>query len=207
MDDKTQPIADDLFKREEPFALFADWFREAEAAESVDHNAMALSTVDAQGMPDVRIVLLKGFDQNGFVFYTNTESVKGDDLKNNPKAALCFFWKSLRRQVRVRGPVQPVPTGEADRYFASRPRGSQIGAWASHQSQPLNTRKDLEASITRLEKQFSDREVPRPPHWSGYRVMPLTIEFWLERPYRLHDRRIFRRDKPGASWAPERLYP
>ncbi len=197
----------DFTEAEEPFALFAAWFREAEAAEPRDPNAMALSTVDAEGMPDSRMVLMKGFDAAGFVFYTNLGSGKGRQLAAGPKAALLFHWKSLNRQVRVRGPVQRVSDAEADAYFATRPRLAQIGAWASNQSQPLESRLAFEKAVALYTARYAIGTVPRPPHWSGFRVVPLSIEFWHDRPFRLHDRIEFRRSQPGAPWSRTRLYP
>lgn len=196
-----------LFERDEPFRLFREWFEEAKAKEPNDPNAMALSTVDADGLPDSRMVLLKDVDARGFVFFTNTESDKGLQLAGDAKAALLFHWKSLRRQVRIRGPVEPVEPAEADAYFASRARDSQIGAWASEQSRPLPGRFALEKRVAEFGLKFGVGAVPRPPHWSGYRVLPLAFEFWRDRPFRLHDRLRFRRADPGSGWTRERLYP
>jgi pyridoxamine 5'-phosphate oxidase len=189
----------------DPFLLFEEWFADARAAEINDPNAMTLATVDADGMPDARIVLLKGFDREGFVFYTNTTSAKGRELSVNPRAALVFHWKSLTRQVRVRGAVEPVTAAEADAYFATRPRDSQIGAWASQQSQPLDARATFEGAIAAVAAAHEGQPVPRPPHWSGFRIVPRQIEFWHDRPYRLHDRVVFTR--PGGEWQRQRLYP
>jgi pyridoxamine 5'-phosphate oxidase len=197
----------DFTQAPEPLALFAGWFEEATAKEPADANAMALATVDTDGMPNVRMVLLKGFDQRGFVFYTNQNSQKGHELDAQPKAALSFHWKSLRRQVRIRGPVERATEQEADDYFASRPRGAQIGAWASRQSEALASRAEFEAEIDRYTKKFEGGEVPRPPHWPGFRVTPLEIEFWHDRPFRLHDRIAFRRPRPDAPWVKTRLFP
>jgi pyridoxamine 5'-phosphate oxidase len=194
-----------IFALEEPFALFNAWFTEAKKAEPNDPNAMALATADASGLPDARMVLLKGVDERGFVFYTNTESAKGLQLEANPKAALLFHWKSLRRQVRIRGAVEAVTPEEADAYFASRARDSQIGAWASDQSRPMEGRLALEQRIARFALKFGLGRPPRPPQWSGYRVIPRSFEFWRDRPFRLHDRLGFQRD--GAEWAKTRLYP
>jgi pyridoxamine 5'-phosphate oxidase len=197
----------DFTEADEPFRLFDEWFAEAGKAEPNDPEAMALATVDAGGLPDVRMVLLKGFDERGFVFYSNEASQKGRELAANPKAAIVFHWKSLRRQVRLRGPVATVSTAEADAYFASRPRSSQIGAWASRQSSPLESRYAFEKAIALKAAQFAVGTVPRPPFWIGYRVTPLVMEFWQDRPFRLHDRIEFRRTEPGAAWTRTRLYP
>jgi pyridoxamine 5'-phosphate oxidase len=191
----------------DPFVLFDDWMADAKKAEPNDPNAMSLATVDADGLPDVRMVLLKGVDARGFVFYTNTTSAKGAELDGDPKAALLFHWKSLRRQVRVRGPVEAVTPEEADAYFASRPRGSQIGAWASDQSRELPDRLALERRVAEFGLKFGIGKVPRPPHWSGYRVLPQTIEFWRDRPFRLHERLAYSRPAPDAAWTVARLYP
>ena len=199
--------AADFAERDEPLALFADWLAEAEAGEPNDPNAMSLATVDADGMPNVRMVLLKGFDARGFVFYTNFESAKGRELVGQPKAALCFHWKSLRRQVRVRGPVETVSEEEADAYFASRPRDSRIGAWASKQSRPLESRFALEKAVAKFAARYAVGAVPRPPVWSGFRVMPVSIEFWHDRPFRLHERVLFSRPALSAPWSKTRLYP
>ncbi|WMS41483.1 pyridoxamine 5'-phosphate oxidase [Acuticoccus sp. MNP-M23] len=190
----------------DPFALFTAWLEEAAATEPNDANAMALATADASGLPDVRMVLLKGHDASGFVFYTNLESAKGVELAVNPQAALLFHWKSLRRQVRVRGEVSPVSAEEADAYFASRPRGSRIGAWASDQSRPAPDRAELERRVTERDAAYGD-DVPRPPHWSGFRVVPSAIEFWKDGAYRLHDRFAFARDGAAGEWRVQRLFP
>jgi pyridoxamine 5'-phosphate oxidase len=189
----------------EPFRLFAEWLGEAEAAEPNDPNAMALATVDGDGMPNVRMVLLKGLDGGGFVFFTNYESAKGGELLASRKAALCFHWKSLRRQIRVRGPVEEVSKAEADAYFATRARGSRIGAWASQQSRPLESRFALEKAVASYAAKFAIGEIPRPDYWSGFRLIPVEIEFWRDREFRLHDRIQFRR--AGDGWVKTRLYP
>lgn len=191
----------------DPFRLFHEWLEKARGSEINDPNGVALATADADGYPDVRMVLLKGADERGFVFFTNFESAKGRELLENPKAALCFHWKSLRRQVRVRGSVSVVSDVEADEYFASRPRDSQIGAWASRQSRPLEGRFELEREIARYTAKFGFGKVPRPPHWSGFRIAPLQIEFWRDRPFRLHDRLVFERDQPDGNWHTSKLFP
>ncbi len=193
---------------EDPLQRFADWFAEAEKSEPNDPNAVALATADEHGQPSVRMVLLKGFDERGFVFYTNFESQKGRELLANPRAAMLFHWKSLRRQVRLQGPVETVSDAEADTYFASRPRDSRIGAWASQQSRPLGSRFELEKAVAKYAARFAVGEIPRPPYWSGFRLMPERIEFWQDRPFRLHDRLIYYRDRaPGGAWQTEKLYP
>lgn len=196
----------DLPETGDPFGLFARWMQDALKSEPRDADAAALATVDSAGLPDVRIVLVKKFDEHGFVFFTNSESAKGGELAENPKAALVWHWKSLNRQVRVRGTVERISERESDDYFASRPRGAQVGAWASRQSRPLESRSDLEAAVARYENKYAEK-VPRPPYWTGYRVMPLAIEFWADRPFRLHDRLVFTRPASGKPWARERLYP
>ena len=199
--------AGDFSQADEPFRLFAQWMKDAEGSEPNDPNAMALSTVDDSGLPNARMVLLKGFDEDGFVFYTNFESRKGRELLASRKAALLFHWKTLHRQVRIRGAVETVSDAEADAYFASRARGSRIGAWASKQSRPLESRFALEKAVTEWGLKFGLGEIPRPPHWSGFRVVPQVIEFWQDRPFRLHDRAEFSRTAPDAPWTRERLYP
>jgi pyridoxamine 5'-phosphate oxidase len=197
----------DFTEAEEPFALFAQWFAEAVKAEHNDPNAMSLASADESGLPDVRMVLMKGFDADGFVFYSHTASQKGRELAANPKAALLFHWKSLRRQVRIRGPVAPVAAAEADAYFATRPKQAQIGAWASKQSQPLESRFAFEQAIALVAAKYVIGEVPRPPGWSGWRVAPIQFEFWHDRPFRLHDRIEFRRAGADQPWSKTRLYP
>ncbi|MBG1233086.1 pyridoxamine 5'-phosphate oxidase [Aestuariivirga litoralis] len=194
-------------ERDDPFALFAEWLKDAEKSEPNDGNAMTLATVDEEGLPNARMVLLKGFDEQGFVFYTNYESQKGQELLATLKAALVFHWKSLRRQVRVRGLVEKVTDAEADAYFNSRARDSRIGAWASAQSRPLEGRFALEASVAMYTAKYAIGNVPRPAYWSGFRVKPLSIEFWHDRPFRLHDRVAFRRAAVGDSWNKVKLYP
>jgi pyridoxamine 5'-phosphate oxidase len=194
-------------ERNDPFGLFGDWLKDAEKSEPNDPNAMALATADEEGLPNVRMVLLKGFDERGFVFYTNFESQKGQEILGTMKAAIAFHWKSLRRQVRVRGIVEEVSKEEADAYFASRPRDSRIGAWASQQSRPLETRFALETAVAMNTAKYAIGEVPRPSYWSGFRIMPLTIEFWHDRPFRLHDRVVFRRAEVTGDWSKTRLYP
>jgi pyridoxamine 5'-phosphate oxidase len=208
----TGPQAGDFAEASEPFALFEAWFREAEAHEPSDPNAFALATVDAAGLPNVRMVLLKGLDpeghaDRGFVFFTNFESAKGTELLASRKAALNFHWKSLRRQVRVRGLVSTTSDAEADAYFATRPRGSRLGAWASQQSRPLESRFALEKAVALVAARYAVGDIPRPPFWSGFRVTPLEIEFWHDRPFRLHERVVFRRATPDEAWSKRRLYP
>jgi len=195
----------DLGAAADPFELFSEWFDAAVANEPNDPTAMALATVDGDGMPNVRMVLLKGIEDGGFVFFTNFESNKGREILANPKAALCFHWKSVRRQIRVRGVVTAVADAAADAYFATRPRGSRIGAWASKQSRPLESRFALEKAVAAFGAKFAFGEVPRPSHWSGFRITPEEIEFWKDGKFRLHDRVIFRRN--GANWEKAKLYP
>ena len=207
MEHPVRLMAGDFSQSDEPLALFAAWMEEAVRAEPADPNAMALATVDADGLPDVRMVLMKGYDALGFVFYTNLESRKGEELAANPKAGLLFHWKSLTRQVRIRGPVERVTDAEADAYYATRPRGAQIGAWASRQSAPLEDRFALEKAVARFTAKYAIGTVPRPPHWSGFSVVPLAIEFWHDRPFRLHQRVEFRRESADAPWTRVGLYP
>ena len=194
-------------ERNDPFVLFAEWMKDAEKSEPNDPNAMALSTVDEEGLPNVRMVLLKDFDDKGFVFYTNYESQKGQEIQATLKAAVLFHWKSLRRQIRVRGVIEKVTEAEADAYFNSRPRDSRIGAWASAQSRPLEGRFALETAVAMYAAKYAIGTVPRPPHWSGFRILPLSIEFWHDRPFRLHDRVVFRRENQSAGWTKAKLYP
>ncbi|WP_262927100.1 pyridoxamine 5'-phosphate oxidase [Rhizobium herbae] len=197
----------DFTEENEPFSLFGTWLKEAEASEINDPTAVALATVDADGLPDVRMVLLKDFDQRGFVFYTNFESRKGQEILGNMKAAMCFHWKTLRRQVRVRGPVEIVSNEEADEYFKSRARGSRIGAWASKQSRPLESRFALEKAVAEYTARYVIGEIPRPAYWSGFRIKPTSIEFWKDGAFRLHDRIEFRRETPDGNWSKVRMYP
>jgi pyridoxamine 5'-phosphate oxidase len=191
----------------EPFRQFEAWYAEAEKSEPNDPNGMALATVGADGMPSVRMVLLKGHDEQGFVFYTNYESRKGRQILGAMKAALLFHWKSLRRQVRIEGEVESVTDAEADAYFHSRPKASQIGAWASQQSRPLKGRFELEARVAQVTAKHAIGQVPRPPYWSGFRIKPKLIEFWEDRPFRLHDRTVYHRNAAGDGWTTEKLFP
>lgn len=209
---KTKLTSDDFTQIEPgpnaPLELFQAWLDEAISTETNDPNAMSVATVDSDGLPNVRILLLKGYDERGFVFYTNFESIKGGELLASGKAALCFHWKSLRRQVRVRGPVEVVSNEEADIYYNSRSEGSRIGAWASQQSRPLEERATLETAVKEYTDKFNGQTIPRPPHWSGFRVVPNRIEFWQDQNFRLHDRIVFSREDVNLlSWEKQRLYP
>ncbi|MEI8277736.1 MAG: pyridoxamine 5'-phosphate oxidase [Hyphomicrobiales bacterium] len=197
----------DFTEADEPMRLFAAWLSDATAAEPRDPTAMTLATVDESGMPNARMVLLKGADAQGFVFYTNVDSQKGQELATAAKAALVFHWKSLNRQVRVRGHVERVTPEEADAYFASRPKQAQIGAWASQQSRPLESRLAFEKAVAINAAKYAIGSVPRPPYWSGFRIVPAQIEFWHDRPFRLHDRIVFKRAAVGEPWSKTRLYP
>src|SRR6478735_3190537 len=197
----------DFTTADEPLRLFAAWLTDATASEPRDPTAMTLATVDADGLPNARMVLLKGADERGFVFYTNMDSQKGQELGAHPQAALVFYWKSSNRQVRVRGTVEQVSNAEADAYFASRPKQAQIGAWASKQSAPLESRLAFEKAVALYAAKYAIGSVPRPPRWSGYRIVPMLIEFWHDRPFRLHDRVEFRRAGLDAPWVKTRLYP
>ncbi|MEX0344878.1 MAG: pyridoxamine 5'-phosphate oxidase [Rhizobiaceae bacterium] len=203
---ETGLTSSDFTAATDPVALFGEWLNDAHKSEPNDPTAVALATVDGDGLPDVRMVLLKGFDEDGFVFYTNYESAKGSQILASKKAAMCFHWKSLRRQVRLRGPVETVTPDEADAYYDTRPRGSRIGAWASKQSRPLESRFALEKSVAEYTAKFGIGKIPRPDHWSGFRIRPVQFEFWHDRPFRLHDRLLFKSDGQGG-WETARLYP
>ncbi len=200
-------INDDFTVSDEPFKLFAAWLRDAESGEPNDPTALSLATVDEDGMPNVRMVLLKGFEDGGFTIYTNFESQKGRELLASKKAAMCFHWKSLRRQIRVRGHVSVVSDADADAYYATRPRGSRIGAWASKQSRPLESRFALEKAVAEYIAKYPIGDIPRPEYWSGFRLAPLSIEFWHDRKFRLHDRIVFTRESECDEWMKTRLYP
>lgn len=197
----------DIAESQNPFVTFGEWLEEAEVSEPNDPNATALASVDSDGLPNVRMVLLKEFDERGFVFYTNFESQKGEEILQQKKAAMCFHWKSLRRQVRVRGEIEIVSDAEADAYYQSRARGSRIGAWASKQSRPLESRFALEKEVAKYTAKFAIGEIPRPAYWSGIRIVPTYIEFWKDGAFRLHDRIIFRRAESGQKWLKTRFYP
>ncbi len=197
----------DFTQARDPFALFRQWMAEAAKSEVNDPEAMTLASVDESGLPDARIMLCKGADERGFVFYTNAESAKGRELAATPKAAVLFHWKSLRRQVRARGAVARIPDNESDAYFASRPRASRIGAWASQQSRPLESRAKLLQAVAVLAAKFGIGDIPRPPYWGGYRLSPTEIEFWQDVQFRLHDRVLFKRAREGEPWSRERLFP
>jgi pyridoxamine 5'-phosphate oxidase len=197
----------DFQETAEPFALFARWFEDAKAKEINDPEAMAVATADPSGLPDARMVLLKEWSEAGFEFYTNGDSAKGAQLAANMQAAALFHWKSLRRQVRLRGAVELVGDAESDAYFSSRPRDSRIGAWASQQSRPLESRFALEKAVALYAARYAIGDIPRPPYWRGYRIVPRAIEFWADKPFRLHDRIRFSRPEPGAPWRQQRLYP
>ena len=199
-------MSEELYSAADPIGMFKEWLAEAEAKEDNNPTAMSLATADAEGVPSVRMVLLKDLDQRGFVFYTNSESRKGSDLAANPNASLCFHWKSMMRVVRVDGAVEKVSGADADAYFKSRSRGSQIGAWASKQSQPLDNRFELEKRIAAITKKYHNGEVPRPDFWEGYRIVPRRIEFWSEGTFRLHDRVVYTATEDG-EWMNQRLYP
>ncbi|MGN6147704.1 MAG: pyridoxamine 5'-phosphate oxidase [Rhizomicrobium sp.] len=208
MSDIGGPLDDGgITAKDDPLALFEAWMEEAKKTEPNEANAMAIATADASGNPDVRMVLLKEATPQGFVFYTNTESAKGRELTANPRIAILFHWKTQRRQIRIRGPVTPVSAEEADAYFATRAKDSQIGAWASAQSRPMEGRWAFEKEIAKYAAKYALQKVPRPPYWSGYRVTPLEYEFWRDRPFRLHDRLVYRRADANAAWATERLFP
>jgi pyridoxamine 5'-phosphate oxidase len=192
---------------QDPIELFAAWFAEAKVSPLIDPTAMALATASRDLMPSVRMVLLKQFDHEGLVFYTNLTSAKARDLQDNPQASVCFHWDTLKRQVRVGGAVERVSDAEADVYFASRPRESQLGAWASLQSQPMKERAEFEARLKQITEQYEGKTIPRPPHWSGFRILPTHVEFWSDRPFRLHDRLVYTRKNPQDAWQTQILYP
>ena len=199
--------SEEIAAADNPIAHFNEWYAEAKASEPPEPEAVALATADASGQPDVRMVLLKGVDHGGFVFYSNRESAKGNELAANPRAALCFHWKSLRRQVRVRGTIVSVSDAEADAYFATRAKDSQIGAWASRQSRAMEGRFALEREVAKAAAKYALQKVPRPPYWVGYRLQPLAIEFWRNRPFRLHNRLLYERESLDAKWRTVRLFP
>jgi len=203
----TSPEKIKFFDATDPLALFDEWMKEAWTTEPNDAHAMSLATVDQEGMPNVRMVLLKGVDERGFVFYTNYESAKGQELLGQKKAAICFHWKSLRRQIRVRGEIHSVSAEEADAYYNSRDRGSRIGAWASRQSRPMSDRFELEREVAKKAVKYAVGAIPRPEYWSGFRIVPASIEFWRDKPFRLHDRRLFTRKTQEDNWSIEQLFP
>jgi len=205
--ESASPEIVDFFDVKDPLHLFHEWMNDAQANEPNDPTAMALATVDDDGMPNVRMVLLKAVDSCGFVFYTNFESAKGSELLAQKKAALCFHWKSLRRQIRIRGNVETVSDEEADAYYNSRDRGSRIGAWASQQSRPMRDRFELEREVAKKAAKYAVGAIPRPSYWSGFRLLPTSIEFWRDKPFRLHDRRLFTRQAPEDNWSSELLFP
>ena len=205
--DLTAEPSVDFTQADDPVALFRLWLEEAARTEINDPEAMALCTVDEEGLPDARMMLCKGADKRGLLFYTNVESAKGRELAARPKAAALFYWKSLRRQARFRGAVEEIPDAEADAYFATRPLGSRVGAWASQQSRPLESRAALEAAVETCAQRFGEATVPRPPYWRGYRLVPAEIEFWRDGAFRLHDRILFSRATPDSPWRKQRLYP
>ncbi len=205
--DTSQDDAPIAVVRDDPVATFEQWLGLATEKEINDPNAVALASVDGDGMPNVRMVLLKGVDEAGFVFYTNFESTKGIELLAHKKAAMCFHWKSIRRQVRIRGVIERVGDAQADAYYASRPRGSRIGAWASKQSRPLESRLALERAVARFSARYAVGDIPRPSYWSGLRLVPFSIEFWRNRAFRLHDRILFSRSARDGAWRSTRLYP
>ena len=207
MNDETSGLRNNDQTPENPFVLFNEWLNSAVTSELNDPSAMSLASVDAQGMPNVRIVLMRRFDERGFCFFTNFESQKGEELLASKKAAAVFHWKSLRKQIRIRGEVEPVRDAEADDYFNSRPRGSQIASTASQQSRPMPERKEFEDAMKALEEKYEGQDVPRPDHWSGFRIMPLSIEFWDDGEFRTHDRLRFDRAKLSDDWETVRLYP
>ncbi|MBH66757.1 MAG: pyridoxamine 5'-phosphate oxidase [Rhodospirillaceae bacterium] len=192
---------------DDPIELFGQWFYEAEKSEPNDANAMSLATVSNVGLPSARVVLMKEYDNEGFVFYTNLKSRKSKEFLQNTNVAVCFHWKSMHRQVRIEGTTSLVTSAEADSYFASRPRASQLGAWASRQSEPLTSREELLSSLQKFEKKYGDNVIPRPPHWGGVRISPLKIEFWQDGDFRLHDRFLYKKKPNGLGWEKARLYP